>query len=107
MFAITVVVRTIPFRFLYTDEVNAAQASMMLANVASDFVTLTDDFGQTLNCKRENISGYISEDLEKSKLAAVELTLHQQRTQNLARKRVQADPSLRHISTMGNSPGVI
>src|SRR5215475_3921217 len=107
MFAITVIVRTIPFRFVYTDETRAIAASVMLASPLGDFVTLTDDFGQTLNCKKENISGYISEDLEKSKLAAVELMLHQQRTQNLAQKRVQADPSLRAISTMGNSPGVI
>jgi hypothetical protein len=105
MFAITVIVRTIPFRFVYKEEAAALLAISALSTIALDFITLTDDFGQTLYCKREHLSGWIVEDLERSKLAAVEIMLHQQRTQNLAQKMAQSDPSLRHVTT--SSPGVL
>ncbi len=40
------------------------------------------------------------EDLDKAKMANVELFLHQQRTQALATKAAQSDPGLRASSAM-------
>jgi hypothetical protein len=46
------------------------------------------------------------EDLDKAKLANVELFLHQQRVQAMATKAAQSDPGLR-ASSMMNGPRVL
>ena len=62
--------------------------------------TVEDDFGQTFSAPAKSISGVLFEDLEKTRLAHVEMHLHQKRTEALAIKMAQSDPGLRASAGM-------
>jgi hypothetical protein len=104
MYCITLIVGAVPFRFVFHKEETAREA--VAATRGSPAITLRDDFGQEFFGTPGSVTGFIVEDMEKSKLAHVEFALHQQRMQNLAQKMASADPSLRASSAM-NGPGVL
>jgi hypothetical protein len=105
MHCITLIVGSLPFRFVFQKENTARELVAALEpGVGNDYVLLADDFGQEFYGRRSSINGCILEDMEKSKLAHVEFALHQQRMQNLAQKMASADPGLR---SMSNGPGVV
>ena len=76
----------------------------------NDTVVLEDDYGQKVFFKHAGVHAVILENLDKSKLASVEMALHNARTQASAQQRAGADPTLRAatmtqpavISPMGN-----
>lgn len=106
MHAITVIVGQIGWSLLFKEEVKAKEVADILTKREGPFTIITDDFGQKLDARTELIAGYMSEDMEQSKLAHVERALHQQRTQNLAQKTAEADPGLR-LGRMMNGPAMI
>ena len=65
-----------------------------------------DDFGQQASVELDSIHGVMLEDMDKSKLGNVEMFMHQKRTEVLATKTAQADPSLR-ASSMMNGPAML
>jgi hypothetical protein len=69
--------------------------------------TVEDDFGQRLEIRRENISGLMFEDMELSKLALIERSLHQARTQVKAKQMADADPMLRTAMMSSGGPAII
>lgn len=106
MHAITVIVGQIGWSLMFKEESKAQDAAAKLAARTEPFTVIEDDFGQKLDARTNLIAGYMIEDMEKSKLAHVERALHQQRTQNLAQKTAEADPSLK-LSRMMNGPAMI
>lgn len=98
MFLITVIVGpaqwALMFRTPESTEV-AKQALQTATQNAAVGIMISDDFGQHLDVKSASIHGFLVEDLEKTKLAHVERSLHAGRTQALAQKACEADPAIR------------
>lgn len=72
---------------------------------SGDFIA-TDDFGATISIKRASIHGVMFEDMDLSKMNAIERGLHHARTQARAEQMAQADPVLRTAS-MGRGNAVL
>ena len=112
MFCINVALGATSWRLLYRDEENAKHALGIYHDTKHlSEIRLEDDFGQKLTAPSSAIHGVMFEDLDKTKLAHIEMALHQARTQNAAQAAAQADPTLRNarqnmgpaiISPMGN-----
>ena len=107
MFCVNVALGNLCWRFLYKDEDTAKGVFEAMQHPNHDTGTfVTDDFGQTATLKAGSITAFMLEDMDKSKLANVELFLHQQRVQAMAQKAAQADPGLRANSLM-NGPAML
>jgi len=61
-------------------------------------VSVTDDFGQSCYISPAAILALMLEDLDRSKLAGVEMMLHNARTQADANVRARNEPSLRQAA---------
>lgn len=103
MHSITVIIGQTALALLFKTKEHAEIADNILSgrSAAGGQISVEDDFGQKLVANTQNLAGYLYEDLDSSKLAHVERALHQTRTQNLAQKTAEADPSLRLASRMG------
>jgi hypothetical protein len=101
MFCLNIALGNIAWRLLFKDEKNALNA-LALFNV-TDTVRVIDDFGQSLEAKVSSIHATLLEDLDKTKMAHVELALHQQRMNVMATKLAQTDPQLRANATNGGA----
>ena len=88
--------------FLYKTK-EAAQA-VVDAHVASPHTRwiIKDDFGQTASVPDANMASYMLEELDVSRMAAVEMALHQARIQAKAQEMAKTDPVLK---TAMNSRG--
>jgi hypothetical protein len=64
---------------------------------SSDF-TAMDDFGSAISIKRSSIHGIMAEDMDLSKMNAIERGLHHARAQAQAEQRAAADPVLKAAS---------
>jgi len=108
MFSITIAVGDAQWRLLYKDEDRVKKILDNLDQLKHEpnFLTLEDDFGQICFLVCNSVHGVLFEDLEKTKMAHVELGLHQARVQAAAQKAAQADPGLR-ANAMMNGPSVL
>ena len=106
MFCINIALGNTCWRLLFKEEIHAIAAYDLISNPAIENLVLNDDFGQQFCAKVKSIHGFMLEDLDKAKLANVELFLHQQRTQALATKAAQSDPGLR-ASNLMNGPAML
>ena len=108
MFIINVALGNTSWRLLFKDEEKARTAFAEMQPRASADIgfIIEDDFGQTLCSTAKAIYGLMFEDMDKTKLAHVEMALHQARTQNLATKMAQSDQSLR-ASSMMQGPAIL
>ena len=100
MFCVNVAIGNTVWRLLFKDEEKAQAAFQLTRNREGAITFLEDDFGQKLYFPIASLHGSMFEDLDKAKMANVELFLHQQRTQALATKAAQSDPGLRASSAM-------
>ena len=70
-----------------------------------------DDFEQDVCIARTSLHGAMLEDMDKSKLAAIERGLHQHKTHIAAQKRGQQDPEIQAYARMqqmgGGGPAVL
>lgn len=110
MFSITVALaRTqIVWTFMYKTKESADQAWMPVTP-DPDINTwiLSDDFGQQASIPRANIAGALFEDLDQSKMAHIERSLHVERVKVAAQRATQADPMLKTaMMTRGNGLGI-
>lgn len=105
MFIINVALGNTSWRLLYKTEDRARLAYELISNPVIENLILDDDFGQQLCAKAAHVYGFMLEDMDKTKMAHVEMALHQARTQGLATKMAQHDPALKAQSTM--SPSVL
>lgn len=108
MFAVNIALGNTVWRLLFKDEEKAKTLYEGLSSISSgvETICLKDDFGQICIIKVEAFNGAMFEDLDKAKMANVELFLHQQRVQVMAQKAAQSDPGLRASATM-NGPSVL
>jgi len=104
MFIINVALGNTSWRLLFKDEVGLGKGVTALTSGRPN-IEVDDDFGQTLSAKANSIHGFMLEDMDKTKMAHVEMALHQARTQGLATKMAQHDPALKAQSNM--SPNVL
>jgi hypothetical protein len=103
MFSLTIAFGETPamWRLLFKTEA-AARAAWTAAAAHDDTgFHITDDFGQT--CSVANRVGLILEDLDQSRLAGVEMMLHNMRTQAQAQAQARSEPALRNA---GQGPSV-
>jgi hypothetical protein len=108
MYAVNISLGATVWRLLFRDIQKAKNAFDSFKEIPVEVGTVVgeDDFGQHCVLDRASINGVMFEDLDQSKLANIELFLHQQRVQVAAQKAAQADPGLR-ASTAMNSPSVL
>ena len=107
MYCVNIALGNTVWRLLFKDEEKAQAAYMQASNFDPTIcISVEDDYGQRLSTKMVAVSGVMFEDLDKAKMANVELFLHQQRVQVMATKAAQSDPGLRAASMM-NGPRVI
>lgn len=108
MFAVNISLGNTVWRLLYKNEEKAKADFTLLEHAKlgkEPARRVTDDFGQEFSGGDE-IAALMFEDLDKAKMANVELFLHQQRVQVMAQKAAQSDPGLRASSAM-NGPRVL
>ena len=106
MFCVNIALGSTVWRLLYRDEEKATATFNLTRNREGAMTYLEDDFGQKLYFPISSVHGSMFEDLDKAKMANVELFLHQQRVQVMAAKAAQSDPGLRAASAM-RSPSVL
>lgn len=108
MFCVNIALGNTVWRLLFKNEEPAQKSFAQLEHcklTKEPCCRVEDDYGQVFS-GGDNITALLYENLEKAKLANVELFLHQQRVQNMAQKAAQADPGLRANSAM-NGPSVL
>ena len=95
MHSITVVLGPASWRFLFKTK----EAAMKHANFRTDHPTqdmiITDDFGQHAEIRSTSIHGIMIENLDETKLVAIEMMLHDARIRATAQQRAQSDTQLR------------
>ena len=107
MYCVNVALGNTVWRLLFKEEKSAEEAYMLTTRFTpNECFSIHDDFGQRLSAKFDSVAGAMFEDLDKAKMANVELFLHQQRVQVMATKAAQSDPGLRAASMM-NGPRVL
>lgn len=99
------------WKLLFREKENAESALNHLLLVfnqqdvsSADRIGLVDDFGQTVNIKAASLDGCMLEDLDQSKLAHIEMSLHEAKTRAKAQKQAQTDPELRTSQMMQGMP---
>ena len=97
---------SISWMFQEPEKADAIFADIEGARIAKTSIAFTDDFGHRASIDGATICGMLLEDMEKSKMARVEHTLHNTRIQMLANKMAQSDPALRAASMM-QGPAVL
>lgn len=107
MFSLTIVFGSpaIPWTLLFNSQEAAETAfenykSSKTTNFNGENFIQKDDFSQDLCIARTSLHGALLEDMDKSKLAAVERGIHQHKTQILAHKRGQQDPEIQAFARM-------
>lgn len=75
-------------------------------NISSSMWLLEDDFGQKASIPRTHIAGALFEDLDQSKMAHIERSLHVERVKVAANRAAQADPMLKTAMMARNGNGV-
>ena len=103
MYCVNVALGNVCWRLLYKEEEKAKSVfdSLKRLPIGQASIIVEDDFGSTLDATMGSIHGVMYEDLDKTKMANVELHMHQQRVNVMCQKAAQADPSLR-ASQRGN-----
>lgn len=107
MYSLTVSLGSVAWRLLFKTEEKAlaAHAMVFTPDAFAPTLALEDDYGQRLSAARASIHGCMLEDLDKAKLANVELQLYNAHVQNMANKAIQADRGLQASRVM-NSPSI-
>jgi hypothetical protein len=105
MFSLTIAFGETPamWRLLFKTEENLNEATAHLTFAEQIGCVLADDFGQKCVLRSSDIKGWMLEDLDQSRLAGVEMMLHNMRTQAQAQAQARSEPALRNA---GQGPSV-
>lgn len=107
MFRLNIAMNGVQWPLLFKEEEKAKENWMLVtAFKPEQCVSIEDDFGQQFAAPCINISGVMLEDLDKTRQAHIELSLHHARMQSAAQAAAKADPALRQAMFSG-SPAVI
>ncbi len=111
MYSLSIAIGMMSWRMLYQNEDRAKAAYAALKETTVPTIEITDDYGQVGMFKPMALPALMLEDMDKSKMAEVDMALHRQKTQMLAQKMAAADPAIRAsmagaglsaLSPMGN-----
>ncbi len=109
MHALTIIIgqnHSVIWNMMFTSVERAEAARRNFMDDTSIYpVEVTDDFGQRINVKRDQIVAVMLEDLSLSKLAHVEQAIHRAHIQSDAQQRAESDPKLRIARSM-QGPGM-
>ena len=109
MFSITVALANtqIVWTFMYKTKESADAAWHKRFNTGS-FFTFSDDFGQSAQIPTESYGGALVEDLDQSKQAHIERSLHVERVKVQANRAAQSDPVLKTemMARNGHTPAM-
>jgi hypothetical protein len=86
MYSLSVAVGSTVWRLLFKTENACLKATALLS---SELVKIEDDFGQKLIALPANIHGVLVEDMDQSKNAYIEMSLHQHKTSMEAQQKAQ------------------
>jgi hypothetical protein len=105
MFSLTIAFGETPamWRLLFKTEEAAQKSYLALRNNQNTDIGLLDDFGQRCFVKPASLIAIMLEDLDQSRLAGVEMMLHNARTQAQAQTQARSEPALR---SAGQGPSV-
>lgn len=113
MHSLTVVLGPASWRFLFKSKERADHFKNFRTDHPTQDMVIDDDFGQHAEIKAMSIHGIMIEDLDHTKLVAVEMLLHDARIRATAQHRAQSDTQLRQaqrgpavLSPMGGN-GII
>ena len=97
MFSITVVFGPGPtsWRFLYKSLAGAEKYDAHLTDHPTQDLQIADDFGQKAKIKSTQIHAIMLENMEESKQAGIEVSMHDMRTKATIQARIQSDPAIR------------
>lgn len=103
MYSLSIAIGAMSWRMLYQDEEKAKAAYTALKDTTVPNVEISDEYGQigTFKTAMNGLGAIMLEDMEKSKMAEIDLALHRQRLQLLAQKMAAADPAIRAASGAG------
>ena len=93
--SVSVIVGPTSIRFLFKTKEKAEALKNFKTDHPTQDLHIDDDFGSHAEIKALSIHGIIIEDLDVSKLAAVEIMLHDARIRTTAQHRAQSDTQLR------------
>lgn len=79
--------------FRSEDRLKSALQPLSIMNF-DDRVAINDDFGQIAVINAKEIHGWMIEDLDQTKLAAIEMSVHNGRAQADAEQAMRADPKI-------------
>lgn len=95
MHSLTVLVGPASWRFLFRSKEHAEHFKNFKTDHPTQDLVIDDDFGQHAEIKAMAIHGIMIEDLDQTKLVAVEMMLHDARIRASAQQRAQSDTQLR------------
>lgn len=97
MFSLTIVFGPGPmvWTLLFKDRESINSQVNQLEESGIKFVEVADDFSQCAVINKEQLHGWMAEDLEQSRLAHIERALHQARTQAKGAEIADSDPVLK------------
>lgn len=95
MYSLSIAIGMMSWRMLYQDEARAKEAYEKLKDTTVPTIEIADDYGQIGTFKPMACPALMLEDMDKSKMAEVDMALHRQKVQMLAQKMAAADPAIR------------
>ena len=93
--SLTVLVGPASWRFLFKSKERAEQFKNFKTDHPTQDLVVDDDFGQHAEIKALSIHGIMIENLDETRLVAVEMMLHEARIRATASQRAQSDTHLR------------
>ena len=104
MHSVTVVLGPASWRFLFKSKERADSFKNFKTDHPTQDLVIDDDFGQHAEIKALSIHGIMIENLDETRLVAVEMLLHDARIRASAQQRAQSDTQLRATQ---RSPSVL
>ena len=93
MFSLSIALGSVQWRLLFKTEEAARNIAEAIQKKSAS--VLADDFGQQIVINANSYHGMLLEDMDKTKLAGVELMLQDARIRAAATKQAQSDQSLK------------
>lgn len=90
---------------LFKTSENADGAAMTLDGIGAksqDMLEISDDFGQSFNLRKDSLTSWSYEDLDKTAEMQVEIAIHNQKVQARAQSAVMNDPQVRASMAMAS-----
>ena len=104
MYSLTIVFgqnHSVVWTLMFRDQVNAEKAAEELSPSDIDaLINITDDFGQSVKIKNDQVVALMVEDMTKSKLAHIERALNHAHMQADMQRAAESDPKLRIARNM-------